>query len=104
MKRRHSFNRIDFRQINASALNCTTHVLSWLLPGGKLEGNEWVALNPHRSDRRLGSFKINVRTGRWCDFAIGQAGGDLVSLVAYLHNIRQIEAARKLADYLGERV
>ena len=44
----------------------------------------YVALNPTRNDRRPGSFKINIRTGRWCDFATGDRGGDPVSLVAYL--------------------
>jgi hypothetical protein len=44
----------------------------------------YVALNPTRNDRRPGSFKINIRMGRWCDFAAGDQGGDPVSLVAYL--------------------
>ena len=54
-----------------------------------------------RSDRRPGSFSVNTRTGRWADFATGDRGGDVVSLAAYLHGLRQAEAARKLADMLG---
>ena len=41
-------------------------------------------MNPTRPDRRAGSFKVNLRTGRWADFATGDKGGDAVSLAAYL--------------------
>jgi hypothetical protein len=64
-------------------------------------GSEWVARNPMRADRHLGSFKINLRTGRWADFATGDAGGDLISLRAYLDGIRQGEAARRIAREIG---
>ena len=47
-----------------------------------MEGHEYVARNPTRADRRPGSFKINLRTGRWADFATGDKGGDPVSLAA----------------------
>jgi DNA primase len=43
-----------------------------------------VALNPRRNDKRLGSFQINTRTGKWRDHAIGEGGSDTVSLYAYL--------------------
>jgi hypothetical protein len=58
-------------------------------------------LNPRRPDRRLGSFKINTTTGAWGDFAIGVRGRDLVSLAAYLFDLDQGEAARRLAGMLG---
>lgn len=58
-------------------------VRAWL-PSGRLEGHEWVALNPLRNDRRLGSFKINLHTGSWADFAIEKSGVGAVSLYAYL--------------------
>lgn len=54
------------------------------LPDGKLEGHEYKALNPNRSDKRLGSFSINVHSGSWADFADDAKGGDLISLYAYL--------------------
>jgi hypothetical protein len=65
------------------------------------QGAEWVATNPTRADRRPGSFSINMRTGKWADFATGDRGGDVVSLAAYLHGLRQGEAARKLSAMLG---
>jgi hypothetical protein len=56
-----------------------------------------VALNPRRQDSHPGSFKVNLRTGRWADFATGDKGGDVISLLAYLKGISQSEAARHLA-------
>jgi hypothetical protein len=64
-------------------------------------GGEWVARNPRRADRSPGSFKINVRTGRWSDFATGDKGGDVISLAAYLAGLSQVEAAFELARALG---
>lgn len=37
-------------------------ITRWL-PGGRREGNEWVALNPTRPDAHPGSFKVNLETG-----------------------------------------
>ena len=72
------------------------------LPDGRREGREWTARNPLRVDRRLGSFRVNLKTGRWADFALPDArGGDPVSLAAYLSGCSQSEAARALARMLG---
>src|SRR5271154_731135 len=92
---------LDFDAINQAALAAFPAVLNRLLPRGKAMGRELVALNPRRADRNLGSFKINRHNGRWCDFATGDRGGDLVSLIAYLANVSQGEAARLLAQMLG---
>ena len=40
--------------------------------------------------------------GRWKDRATGDHGGDLISLYAAIHGIRQIEAARELTGRAGE--
>ena len=47
------------------------------------------------------SCKVNLRTGRWCDFNGGPGGGDPVSLAAAVAGIGQLEAARNLARMLG---
>ncbi len=61
-----------------------------------------MALNPRRADRHYGSFRINLRTGRWADFAVeGARGGDVVSLFAYLEGVGQVAAAEELAVLLG---
>jgi hypothetical protein len=94
-------NALDFDAINQAALAAFPAVLNRLLPRGKTVGRELLALNPRRSDRNLGSFKVNRFNGRWCDFATGDRGGDPVSLVAYLADVSQGEAARLLAQMLG---
>jgi hypothetical protein len=91
----------DFAEINRAALAAFPAVLARILPNGKRIGAEIVALNPRRADRRLGSFKVNRYNGRWADFATGDKGGDPVSLVAYVANVSQAEAARLLARMLG---
>ena len=93
----------DFDAINCAALGILPALLRRWLPDGRLEGHEYTARNPTRIDRRPGSFRINVRTGRWGDFATGDKGGNPVSLAAYLSGTRQAEAARNLADMLGVR-
>jgi hypothetical protein len=92
---------IDFEKINAAALAALPAVLNRLLPNGKAVHREWIALNPRRADRSLGSFKINRYNCKWADFTSGEKGGDPVSLVAYLEGVSQGEAARLLAQMLG---
>lgn len=92
---------IDFAGINAAALPHLLAICARLAPDGRREGQEWVAKNPTRLDRRAGSFKINLRSGLWADFAIDDKGGDPVSLVAYIAQTSQAEAARLLSRMLG---
>src|SRR5262249_2058145 len=92
---------IDFDGIKAAALRSARQLLQELLPGGKFEGDEYVVRNPLRNDQYPGSFKINCKTGEWGDFAIGESGGDLISLVAYLGGISQVNAAGELAARFG---
>ncbi len=93
--------RVDFAAINRAALGSLPAILARWLPYGQTEGTEYVARNPTRADRRPGSFKINLHTGLWADFATGERGGDVVSLGAYLAGVGQYEAARNLARMLG---
>ena len=95
--------RLDFDRVNRAALAALPAILDRWLPDGRRCGPEYVARNPNRHDRRPGSFKVNMRTGRWADFATGDRGGDPVSLAAYLFQLNQAEAARRLADMLGVR-
>ncbi len=93
---------IDFATVNAVALENLSALAARWLPDGRREGREWVALNPRRNDRSPGSFRINLQTGKWADFATDDArGGDPVSLAAYLLGASQGEAARSLAAMLG---
>ena len=94
---------IDFGDINRAALDLLPELCMRWLPDGRRHGQEYVARNPLRDDKHAGSFSINLRTGRWADFAIGVRGGDPISLAAYLSGIGQADAARHLAHMLGVR-
>lgn len=94
-------SQVDFAAIRRAALPSLPALLQRWLSEGRREGHEWVARNPRRDDHRPGSFKINLRTGRWADFATGDKGGDVISLAAFLFSISQAEAARRLAVLLG---
>ncbi len=67
------------------------------------EGKEIQFLNPKRNDSNFGSASINSETGVWADFADDNAkGGDCVSLVAYLRDLPQIDAANLIIkDFSG---
>lgn len=89
------------RQVALHALSAADTLLPEWLPGGTRKGREWVAPNIGRGDRHAGSFGVSLDSGRWNDFADDQAhGGDLVSLLAYLHGCRQLEAAKAIDERL----
>jgi hypothetical protein len=92
---------IAYRRIAETASANAAAVVHRWLPNGKRVGSEWTALNPRRNDQRLGSFRINLRTGAWADFATDDRGGDLISLAAYLFSLNQAEAALRIAQMLG---
>jgi hypothetical protein len=92
---------IDFDSINRAAVPMLPALCQRWLPSGKFTGREYVVRNPRRNDQRPGSFSVNVRTGRWADFASGERGGDPVSLAAFIFNLEQGEAARRLAKMLN---
>jgi hypothetical protein len=64
MLSRSSHHQINFTAINRAALACLPVILNRLLFRGQREGREFVALNPNRADHHLGSFRINLDTGR----------------------------------------
>jgi hypothetical protein len=92
--------RIDFQTIRAVALRNGLTICKRIVPGGRVTGFEYVVKNPKRIDRHIGSFKINLRTGHWADFATNERGGDLIALVAWRYDVSQSEAARRLASFL----
>ena len=94
--------KIAFRRIAEASLAAADTLVPRWLPEGRRGGAGWIATNPTRADKRRGSFKVNLRTGRWSDFAVeASGGGDLVSLAAYLFHLKQGQAAVKIAGALG---
>lgn len=101
MKPKQELTPIPFAEIASYALaSCETLLRNWL-PGGVLKSGEYKVTNPNRADNRVGSFSINVRSGKWGDFATNDAGNDLISLYAYLEGIEQWQAAIDVADQIG---
>ena len=93
--------KLDFQSINRRASGQMRAILSHFIPGGAVRGEEYIVRNPTRADRRPGSFKINLSTGHWADFATGDHGGDVISLVAYVNRIGQLDAARLIEEMIG---
>lgn len=94
--------QLDFKSIADLALAQANSLVPRWLPDGRQQGREWIALNPTREDRQIGSFSVNLRTGCWADFATGDAGGDLIALRAFLDGSTQGAAARRVAQEVGQ--
>lgn len=92
---------LDYAFIKDAAKRDALRIVRMLAPDGKVIGTEYVAINPRRNDKSLGSFKVNLASGRWADFAVGEGGGDMISLVEYLCDFSSYYSAAKwLAEYL----
>lgn len=90
---------LDFSSIARAAVPHLPGLVAEWLPGGRREGQEWTCGS--LSGEAGASCKVNLTTGRWCDFATGQKGGDAISLLAAIRDIRQGSAARELAARIG---
>ncbi|MCX6118872.1 MAG: hypothetical protein NT027_15140 [Proteobacteria bacterium] len=96
--------QIPFKEIAALAQSRCRNLIPTILPEGVEKSGEWISRNPRRNDKSLGSFKFNLNTGLWADFATGDCGGDIISLIAYLDQSSQLNAARKLMKIMGDRI
>lgn len=65
--------------------------------------SEWVigGLCPFHSDRRVGSFRLNLHTGAFRCFACGARGGDVIAFVRLRHCLTFREAIQHLARLEG---
>lgn len=89
----------EIQQTAADALALLPGLLYEILPGGRMQGREYSCgdLTGGAGD----SCKVNSTTGKWADFATGEAGGDVVSLLAAVRRCSQSEAATELAERMG---
>lgn len=92
---------LNFNDVEASARNRTLDCLLWLMPDGRLQGDEFCALNPTRADRSAGSFAYNTRKHVWSDFACADKGQGMISLWGYVRNRPFVKAAYEIAAWLG---
>lgn len=95
------FDRDHFSRVHEQAMPFLPAILRRMLPQGRVDGHEYVALNPRRTDSAFGSFKINLLTGKWADFAVNASGGDVTSLVAYVLCLSQSDAAKAVLRMIG---
>ncbi|HML59363.1 MAG TPA: hypothetical protein PKD41_00600 [Solidesulfovibrio sp.] len=91
--------RSQIQCANDAAFGRITELLPTWLPGGRQEGQEYVCASLDGGQGH--SCKVNLATGRWADFATDDKGGDLVSLFAAIHGLRQSDAAQQIAENLG---
>jgi len=92
---------LEIKTVAQSALANAVNLLGQWLPEGQVQGDEYVARNPTRDDHHTGSFKINIKTGCWGDFATDDKGGDLVlkqaTLLTKKIRIRRLKLLHKLS-------
>lgn len=94
--------KLDFEKLAATLLSRSRTLLPEWLPGGRLVGQEYTcgSIRGEQGD----SFKVNVNTGKWSDFATGEKGGDLTSLYAAINGVDQGKAAKTLAERVGVNI
>lgn len=85
---------LDFKSLNDILLSYADEIILSLLPGARLNGNEYTIGNLFAAAGD--SLSINRVTGKWADFATGDKGSDLISLYAAVKNISQLDAANEL--------
>src|SRR5665213_2305452 len=93
---------LNFKAIAERLLADAPRYLNEWLPGGKLTGREFIAGSLRGEAGH--SLSINIDKGIWKEFASGQGGGDLISLYAAIHNIKQGDAAKQFATDKDNKV
>lgn len=81
---------MNFDALNANLKTETLELLKSWLPGGKVQGKEYVCATIDGGKGE--SFSVNIKTGVWKEFAGDLGGADLVSLYAAIHHMTQGEA------------
>jgi len=93
----------DYAELNRQLLQNPLIYLQQWFPEGKVEGYNFICLNPTYADTHS-SLTIKLNEGNWKDFGNGDGGGDLISLYAYIHKIHNSEAFKQLSRQLGVNI
>ena len=98
---------IDFSEVKKRYREDPIAILKRIIGAGRVEGGDYVALNPRRCDKKAGSFRIDIASGKFHDFATGDRGGSVIDLAAFVFNCDIATAAQKLRQlsktaYLSE--
>lgn len=89
----------DFEGLNQILISRAPGILMEWLPGGRMRGAEYVCGNLKGGEGE--SCSVNVKSGKWGDFATGETGGDLISLYAAIYGHSQGAAFRELSERYG---
>jgi hypothetical protein len=65
---------IDKEAVEAALRGCGAAGLKRYFPDGKVVSGEFTCRNIARGDNKQGSFSINLRSGKWSDFATDDRG------------------------------
>lgn len=98
--------KLDFNEINERALPYAEEIFDVIGLDGEMQGNEYVCINPSREeDSELGSFKFNIETGLWSDFAADDdaKGVGVISYTAYVKSCSVKQSAMMLQKWLNKR-
>lgn len=87
---------VSFQKLRQQYKQCPIEILKRLVGNGKIEGGDYVALNPRRSDKKTGSFRIDIASGKFHDFATGDRGSSIIDLTAFIYDCDLLTAAQKL--------
>ena len=87
---------VNFQELKQQYSQCPMDILKRLVGNGKIEGGDYVALNPRRSDKKTGSFRIDIASGKFHDFATGDSGSGIIDLTAFVYDCDLLTAAQKL--------
>lgn len=90
---------LDFKGLASVLLSDAPRFLVHWCPGGRIVGREYTAAGIRGGQGD--SFKCNVETGVFQDFATGEKGGDLIELYALNQNIKPGEAAKELSKIVN---
>lgn len=86
------------RAVNDSAIPRIPAIAKRWLPSGELRCHHWVSPNPRSKSSQL---KVDLRTGAWRDWATGDHGDDVISLLCFLQDVADDIAVHEVARMLG---
>ena len=91
---------LNFDEVKQILQGNVRQILADICPGGRMIGDEWTCgtISGGKGD----SFKFNVKSQRWADFATDARGGDVISLYACQRSIKQLDAAKELSERYGK--
>jgi hypothetical protein len=102
-KNRTKIFRNDTHRVNAAALNKLPAIVKRWLPDGHMNAKYWVAKSPRGLVHHAAGLRVNLKDGRWRDYATGEAGADVISLAAFVGGSSNEDAAKNLARMLELR-